>query len=101
MTNDSNITNLNYYATLYQYIKAKNARLSVIANPGTNTEEDYLNRPTADTLVIFEDSTGYASFTPSGWVTNHLARQFVHLPYNISTAGAMSNAVALAVSRNQ
>jgi len=33
-------------------------------------------------------------------VTNHLARQFSHLPYNVPSAAAMTNYINLAASRN-
>jgi hypothetical protein len=33
-------------------------------------------------------------------VTNHLARQFCHLPYNVATAATMTNDVNLAIARN-
>ena len=100
MTDDALTNHLDYYAAIFQYVKAKGAQFTVVGNPGTNTEEDYFTRPTADALVIFEDNTGYAGFTPSGWVTNHPARQFVHLPYNVTNATTMSNYVSLAVARN-
>ena len=100
MTNDAAASHLDYYAALEQYIKGKGANLTVTCNPGTNTVEDYLTRKTADTLVIFENGSGYPAFTPSGWVTAHLARQFVHLVYDISTAATMKSDIDLAVSRN-
>jgi hypothetical protein len=101
MTSDSDTNHLNYYAALYQYIKAKGPNYSVTGNPGTSTPEDYLTKPTADTLMTFEDNgTNYPGFTPPSWVTNHPASQFVHLPYAVTTAAIMSNFVGLAVSRN-
>ena len=101
MTSDQNTNDLNYYATIYQYIKAKNANYSVTGNPGSNTQEDYITQPTADSLMIFEnDGANYPGFTPSTWVRRYPAQQFVHLPYDVATAASMSNYVGLAVSRN-
>ena len=101
MTNDENTNHLNYYAAIYQYIKAQGTNYGVTGNPGSNTQEDYLTRPTDDSLMIFEDNgTNYGSFTPSSWVANYPAQQFVHLPYGVATATTMSNYVGLAVSRN-
>jgi hypothetical protein len=100
MTNDSVTSHLDYYATLYQYIQTKGINLLVAANPGINTVEAYLTRPTADLLVTFESNTGYPSLVVDSWVTNHLARQFCHLPYATSAASTMTNYVNLAVSRN-
>lgn len=101
MTNDKSTTHLDYYAALYQYIKAKGAQYTVTGNPGCNTTEDYMTRPTDDSLMIFEDnSTNYVNFTPSSWVVRYSPQQFVHLPYNVATASTMTNYVELAVSRN-
>jgi len=72
----------------------------VMGNPGTTTLEPYLSQPTVDSLLIFENGTGYGPFTPPGWVTNHLARQFANIAYNVGDATTMSNDVGLAVSRN-
>jgi len=100
MTDDDSTTNLNYYAAVYQYIKAKNANYSVTGNPGSNTKQDYITQPTADSLMIFEDDgTNYPGFVPSSWVAQYPVQQFVHLPYDVATATTMSNYVGLAVSR--
>ncbi len=100
MADDTTTNDLNYYSSLYQYIKGKSATLSVTGNPGTNTAENYLTLPAADNLMIFESGSGYSTFTPSSWVTNHLAKQFTHIMYSIPDATTMMNDVSLAVSRN-
>ena len=101
MTNDQNTGHLDYYAALYKYIKAKGANYTVTGNPGCNTREEYITRPTDDSFMIFEDSsTNYPAFAPSHWVVRYSAQQFVHLPYNVATASTMTNYVELAVSRN-
>lgn len=101
MADDADTNHLNYYAALYQYIKSQNARFSVTGNPGSGTVEAYLGQPTADLLMTYEDeSSNYAGYVPSSWVTNHLARQFIHVAYGLANAITMSNDVNLAVSRN-
>ena len=100
MTNDANTSHLNYYASLYQYIQKQGTNLLVVGNPGINTQEGYLTRPAADVLATFESNTGYPALVVDGWVTNHLARQFSHLPYNVPSAAAMTNYINLAASRN-
>ena len=99
-TNDADTNHLNYYAALYHYIQTKGTNLLVVGNPGINTLEAYLARPCADVLVTFEVNTGYAGLVVDGWVTNHLARQFCHLPYNVASASTMTNDVNLAAARN-
>jgi len=100
MTNDAIMSHLNYYAALYQYIQKQGTNLLIVGNPGINTQEIYLTRPAADVLVTFESNAGYPALVVDGWVTNHLARQFSHLPYNVPSAATMTNYINLAVSRN-
>jgi hypothetical protein len=101
MTNDQSPGHLDYYAAIYKYIKAKGAKYTVTGNPGCNTTEDYITKPTDDSFMIFEDnSTNYVSFAPSNWVVRYSAQQFVHLPYNVTAPATMTNYVQLAVSRN-
>jgi len=100
LTNDSDTGHLNYYAGLYQYIQTKGTNLLVIGNPGTQTQEAYLTRPCADVLVTLESPTGYSNYVADAWVTNHLARQFCHLPYAVASASTMTNFVNLANARN-
>jgi hypothetical protein len=100
VTDDADTNHLNYYAALYQYIKGKSTNALVVANPGINTVENYLTRPTAEVLVTFEVNTGYSNYVADSWVTNHLARHFCHLPYDVATAATMTNYVNLAISRN-
>ena len=99
-TNDSDTNHLNYYAALNQYIHSKGTNLLVVGNAGINTLEAYLTRPCADALVTFEVNTGYATHVVDSWTTNHLARQFSHLPYAVATSATMTNDVNLAVARN-
>lgn len=100
LTNDSDTNHLNYYASLHQYIQTKGTNLLVIGNPGINTQEAYLTRPCADVLVTFEVGAGYSNYVTDAWVTNHLARQFCHLPYAVSSAATMTNFVNLTDARN-
>ena len=101
MTNDSNTNHLDYYSAVYQYIKAKNTRYSVTGNPGANTEESYLSKPTADILMIFESgSAKYAGYNPSSWVPKHSSENFAHLPYLSVGTETLTNYVSLAVARN-
>ncbi len=101
MTDDADTNHLNYYSTLYQYIKSQNIRFTVTGNPGTVTVEAYLGLPVADMLMTFEDeATNYPGYVPSSWVTNRLARQFIHAAYGLTNATTMSNDVNLAIGRN-
>ena len=100
VTNDANTSHLNYYSALWQYIQTKGTNVLVMGNPGINTQEAYVTRPCADLLVTFEVDNGYSNYVADAWVTNHLARQFCHLPYAVASAATMTNFVKLAVARN-
>jgi hypothetical protein len=101
MADDQNSNHVAYYAAIYQYIKSKGARYSVTGNPGENTQQDYLAKPTADCLVVFEnDNTNYPGFHPSDWVTQYPVQQFAHITYDVTNSAAMSNDVELAAARH-
>ena len=100
MTDDDSAQHVAYYADIYQFVKAHNPVLTVTGNPGNKSVEAYLTRPAVDMLVVFEDGAGYNSSPPDAWVTNHLARHFVHLPYAVPSAATMTNYVQLARQRN-
>ncbi|MCX7010959.1 MAG: spherulation-specific family 4 protein [Candidatus Sumerlaeota bacterium] len=89
-----------YYADLYAYIKSKNPNYRVVANPGTNTREEYLSRKTADVLVLYEDPKGYETYSPDAWVAQYPRERFCHLVYNIPDAAGMRHAIDLAWRRN-
>ena len=80
-SSSTSASNLTYYQTLYNYVKGKSGTAQVVANPGTQVDESFLNHasgPTADTLVIFvNNGTAYQSFTPDAWVTSGAPIEFL------------------------
>jgi hypothetical protein len=100
MSNASDAAHLAYYQALYQYIKTKRSSYLVVGNPGINTLESYLSRPTVDGLVTFENDKGYAEYAPDPWTKTQPALAFSHLCYDVPAADTMTNFVCLAVARN-
>lgn len=100
MSNDGGTASVNYYAELYDYIRRLKPTYHVTGNPGTSTQEIYLTRPTVDTLVTFENGTGYAQYHPAAWNRRHPAHRFCHLLHSRPVAGDTTNAIALAQQRN-
>jgi hypothetical protein len=100
MTNDGTTAHLAYYEDLYLYIKEKQSSYWVVGNPGINSLEIYLTRPTVDALVTFENNTGYNNYRPDAWTQSRPATVFSHLCYAVATPTTMSNYVQLARSRN-
>jgi hypothetical protein len=87
-----------YYQTLNNYVKSKGGKAVTIINPGTNTQECYVN--TADILVIFEDTyKNYQKWTPSSWVSKYAASKFWHIVYS-TTQAQLSSALQLSSARN-
>jgi hypothetical protein len=78
----------NYYSQLYAYIKQKDSSSLVVANPGTNTIENYLvysGKRVSDVVCIFETSPGFDSWTPAPWCSKYSRDNFYVIPYNISS----------------
>jgi hypothetical protein len=101
MTQTPNAAQLTYYRELYTYIGGKSSLYRVTGNPGSYYGEIYLQQPHAvDTLVTYEQPTGYSGAAPPSWVFHHLARNFSHIPYNVAASATMEDYVRLAKSRN-
>jgi Spherulation-specific family 4 len=82
MTSDSVISHIQYYQSVYNYVKGLSANYTVMGNPGTNTQELYVSLPTVDKIVVFEDTAKhYAKFAPSAWQANYPKSRFVNMVY--------------------
>jgi hypothetical protein len=99
MANSPNSGLFDYYAGLVAYARSLKPTYQVIGNPGTNTEEAYRIRNTADVLTIFEGDSSYTNFAPAAWTQKYPAYQFAHLLYAISGSDAMRTNLNLAISR--
>jgi hypothetical protein len=99
MSNSPNTALLDYYAGLVAYARSLKSPYQVVGNPGTNTEEAYRIRDTADILTIFEGDSSYTNFAPASWTQKYAPYQFAHLLYGIAGADAMKTNLNLAISR--
>ena len=97
---------LAFYQQIYAGIKGSNGFAPdwiVVGNPGSETVADYFEDaagPTADTLVVFENSANYGSYTRAAWQANYPAGAFAHLVHSESSSANAVQFVALAASRN-
>jgi hypothetical protein len=97
----SSTTNkLTYYGQIYDYIKSRPHLRQVVTNPGTQMDQAYVARPATDTTVIFENGSGWNSYTPDTYVSHYNSQRFAMLVYSVATAGAMRSNIDLAVQRN-
>jgi hypothetical protein len=101
MANTGPAEKLNYYKSLYDYVKSKNADWEVMGNPGTTTIEQYATWPTADRFMVFENvGTEYPPYAPSAWNANYDRSRFVHLVHTEPSETNMETAITLAAQRN-
>lgn len=85
MTSDAGSASLNYYLSIYNYVKGRNAAYGVMGNPGTSVPEIYASLPVADSLVVFESSAkAFASYQPAAWQAGYPAERFVSIVYAAS-----------------
>ena len=93
------LSDLPYYQTVAQGLRAANPGGRIVGNPGTATPAAYLN--VADTLVTLENGTGsYANAATEPWMLTAEAARQANLFYNVATADAMRTLLAEAVARN-
>ncbi|WP_370650778.1 spherulation-specific family 4 protein [Caballeronia sp. SL2Y3] len=87
MTADCQTSHVQFYQSVYNYIKGLKATYSVMGNPGTTIPEVYASLPTADQFVVFEgNAKNYAKFQPASWQAAYPKSRFVHIVYNASAA---------------
>lgn len=97
----SDADRLAYYGALYDYIRSKPNLHTVILNPGTAIDEQYISRPAGDAAVIFENrGATWPDYTPAGYVAAYPARRFAMLAHTSASPESMRQYVDLALSRN-
>lgn len=87
-----------YYKNLYNSIKARDGQLTVVINPGTNTQECFMSA--TDIVINFENTYAvYRTWSPSGWESKYPASRFWHLIHGANEA-QMQRAITLSKQRN-
>ncbi|MBN3723390.1 spherulation-specific family 4 protein [Burkholderia sp. Ac-20379] len=98
MANDSTAAHVQYYQSLYNYIKGLSPNYQVVNNPGSNIPEIYASLPVADRFVVYEDKqANYAKYSAASWQANYSASRFIHIVYN-ATSAQMSSDLQFAVT---
>ncbi|MCM2494221.1 spherulation-specific family 4 protein [Burkholderia glumae] len=98
MANDATTAHVQYYQSLYNYIKGLSPNYQVVNNPGTTLPEIYASLPVADRFVVYENKqANYAGFVPNAWQAAYGADRFVHIVYNAS-ASQLTGVLQLAVT---
>lgn len=92
---------LSYYGELYDYIRSKPNFNTVVLNPGTNINEQYVSRPAGDISIIFESySTEWPGYDPDSYVSAYPAERFAMLVHTTSDVNTMKSHVDLALTRH-
>jgi hypothetical protein len=87
MTSDSVTSHVQFYQSVYNYIKGLSPSYSVMGNPGTSVPEIYASLPIADQFVVFEDSAKrYASYVSAPWQARYPKSRFVHIVYGVNAS---------------
>jgi len=95
MSHDSG--KFNYYKALYDYVVCKGG--IVVGNPGTNTDEDYMD---ASTILNIFEGTGddYPGWSPASWTENYPPSSFSNMIHEVSDSSKVEEYIDLARSRN-
>jgi len=92
---------INYYQSIYDYIKNKGKQEQVIINPGTHTDQAYFSRPAADTSVIFENfSHAWELYEPKVYVSQDEKQKFASLIHSVPDIATMKSHIDKAIQRN-
>ena len=91
-------SDVSYYSNLYGYIKGKGG--TVIINPGTQTNECYVD--VVDIILNYENVYSHYvnNYSQPSWVSNYPASKFWHLVHKTLDISSMENAIDLSKQRN-
>jgi len=81
------------YAVLYEYVRKQRGLRLVVNNPGTTCAEEYLSRPTADVVCVFESTKEFNQFRLPAWAAGYPASRFAALGSKADDPGRMKQDV--------
>ncbi|MCA9258760.1 MAG: hypothetical protein KDA61_06155 [Planctomycetales bacterium] len=100
MANTGPAERLDYYRSIYDYVKGIDPLWEVMGNPGTNTLQQYLTWPAADRLVVYErEGSFYPGHAEDAWNHDYDRSHFVNLVHT-EGATALADDLTLAKARN-
>jgi hypothetical protein len=82
-----------YYATLYDYVKKHHGLSLVFTNPGTTCDEDYVARPAADVVCLFEVTKDFSTYQTPKWTERYPPERFAALLIKIPNAEEMKQKI--------
>ncbi|MGE0609033.1 MAG: spherulation-specific family 4 protein [Pirellulales bacterium] len=80
----SSAEQVDLYGQLYDYARKQKKLKLVVTNPGTACAEEYVQRPAADTVCLFEGPKGFLDAKLPGWTEDYTADRCLALAYDVS-----------------
>lgn len=93
----SQAKDVDYYAELYRFTRSRIPDALVLNNPGTICAADYVARPAADVVCLFERDRAFDEFRPPAWATRFPAARFCVQAYHVDTEAEMKRALRRAM----
>ncbi len=93
----SHVKDVDYYAELYRYVRKCIPDALVLNNPGTVCAAEYLARPAADAVCLFERDRAFDEFRPPAWASRFPASRFCVQSYHVDSEAEMKRALRRAV----
>lgn len=87
---------VDYQAELYEYVRKTHGLSLVVTNPGTTCDEQFIARPAADAVCLFEGPKPYGAGELPGWRGKYAANRAVVLSYKIDGADTMQKLIEFA-----
>lgn len=92
---------IDYYQSIYNYIKEKGKQEQVIINPGTHTDQAYFTSPATDTSVIFENfSQAWQPYKPLDFLSQRNKENFASLIHSVPNIATMKSHIDRAIKLN-
>lgn len=89
----SEAAKVDYFVALYQHVRKKLPKGRVLSNPGTDCAEDYVARPAADVVCLFEKDKGFDRFRLPAWSGRYTPNRFAAQAYQVDTPEKMEGYV--------
>jgi hypothetical protein len=93
----SDAKDIDYYVDLYRYVRTRIPDAIVLNNPGTVCAAEYVARPAADAVCLFERDRAFEEFRPPAWASRFPASRFCVVSYKVDTEADMKRVLRRAI----
>jgi hypothetical protein len=93
----SDPAHVGYYAELYEHARKRIPRALVLTNPGTISAPEYLTKPAADAVCLYERDKGFPDFRLPDWTRRFAPDRFAVVLSRVPDADTMRSYIRQAV----